>query len=130
MNWEPVKIYNEQKGRNTPYASIGYGRISLNAAACELIKDNNEFTYAKLLKATQGKKTFVAIRFLKEYDSDAIKIKRKTIKGKLIAGLSIETKGVIADLFGTDGENKVATRYNVKKEKYDENEDILVIYKD
>lgn len=130
MNWEPVKIYNDQKGRNTPYASIGYGRISLNAAACELIKDIYEYTYASFLKSTQGRKTLVAIRFHKEHETDAIKLYRKTVKGKLISGISIENKGVVAELFGADGENKVATRYNVKKEIFDINEDILVIYKD
>ena len=128
MNWETVKIYGEQKGRNTPYASIGRGKISLSAAACELILDYEKYTYVKLLKATQNKKTLIGVQFFTEYVSDSLKIKRKVIDGKQIAGMTIENKGVISDLFGNDGCQKGTTRYSVKLD--DDDKTILVIFKE
>ncbi len=128
MNWETVKIYGQQKGRNTPYASIGRGKISLSAAASELIENNEKYTYVKLLKATQNKKTYIGIQFFTEYVADSIKIKRKVIDGKQIAGMTIENKSVIEDLFGSDGIQKATSRYSVKLDDDDKN--ILVIFKD
>lgn len=128
MNWETVKIYGEQKGRNTPYASIGRGKISISAAASELIENNEKYTHAKLLKATQNKKTYIGVEFFTEYVADSIKIKRKEINGKRITGMTIENKGVIEDLFGTDGIQKGTTRYSVKLD--DEDKNILVIFKE
>lgn len=128
MNWETVKIYGQQKGRNTPYASIGRGKISLSAAASELIENNEKYTYVKLLKATQNKKTYIGIQFFSEYVADSIKIKRKVIDGKQITGMTIENKSVIEDLFGSDGIQKATSRYSVKLDDDDKN--ILVIFKD
>lgn len=128
MNWETVKIYGEQKGRNTPYASIGRGKISLSAAACELIQDHEKYNYVKLLKATQNKKTLIGVQFYTEYVSDSIKIKRKVIDGKRITGMNIENKGVIGDLFGNDGFQKGTTRYSVRLD--DDDKTILVIFKE
>lgn len=128
MNWETVKIYGQQKGRNTPYASIGRGKISLSAAATELIENNEKYTYVKLLKATQNKKTYIGIQFFKEYVADSIKIKRKEINGRQITGMTIENKGVIEDLFGSDGIQKGTSRYSVKLDDDDKN--ILVIFKE
>lgn len=128
MNWETVKIYGEQKGRNTPYASIGRGKISLSAAASELIENNEKYNYVKLLKATQNQKVYIGIKFFTEYVADSIKIKRKEIKGKRIAGMTIENKSVIEDLFGADGIQKGTTRYSVKLD--DDDKDILVIFKE
>lgn len=128
MNWETVKIYGDQKGRSTPYASIGRGKISLSAAACELIENNEKYTYARLLKATQNKKTYIGIIFFTEHVTDSFKIKRKQINGKQIAGMTIENKAVMESLFGTDGIQKGATHYNVKLDDDDKN--VLVIFKE
>ena len=127
MYWETVKIYSEQKGRNTPYASIGYGRISFNAAACDLVPEQEKYFYARLLRAMQGKQQFIGVQLLENYEENTIRINRKKIKGKEITGFSIENKLVITNLFGQDGENRKTTRYNVKVEN--NNPTILIIYK-
>ena len=128
MNWEIVKIYGEQKGRNTPYASVGRGKIALSAAACELIQDHEKYMYVRLVKATQNKKTFIGVQFFTEYVSDSIKIKRKVIDGKQIAGMTIENKKVIGEQFGSDGSQKGTTRYSVRLD--DDDKTILVIFKE
>ncbi len=124
MEWTTVKISADNKGRNTPFASIGFGRISLSAAACELIESYDKYSYVELLK-DKNNSDCIGVRFLKNNTSDSIKIKRKVINGKVIAGVSIENKKTIEDIFGMKGTAKKATRYNVEKDKDADN--ILII---
>ena len=67
----------------------------------------------------------IGVRFLKNNTTDSIKIKRKVINGKVIAGVSIENKKTIEDIFGMKGTAKKTTRYNVEKDKDADN--ILII---
>ena len=127
MIWEVQKISENQKGRSTPYASVGRGKIALSAAACELIDDNEQYNYAELLKGTEDGKTYVGIRLLREYKTDSIKIKRKQITGKQIAGMTIENKYCIEKLFGVEGIQKGTTRLNVRLDADEKN--IIVICK-
>ena len=50
MNWEVVKPPENRRGKNLPYASVGFGRLSLSAAACELIEDHRSITHVELLR--------------------------------------------------------------------------------
>ena len=51
-----VKIENGNKSRTSPYASVGFGRVSLSAAACELLGDYSQYKYAEFLKARENGK--------------------------------------------------------------------------
>ena len=120
MFWETVKIENVNKGRTMPYASVGFGRISLSAAACELLGDYNQYKYAEFLKARENGKLCIGIKFLKEATPNSILIKRRKMSdGKLVAGMDISNKRVIEDLFGITGTASIATRFDVKK--YEDN---------
>ena len=127
MEWSTVKILKDNKGRNTPFASVGFGRISLSAAACELIEDYEKYDYAELLKARDN---FDCIggRVVKESQPDTIKISRKVINGKTISGVSIENKKTIEDLFGMNGIAKKVTRFNVQKDN-DSNNILIIMLK-
>ena len=127
MEWSVVKITPDKKGRNTPFASIGFGKISLSAAACELIDNYEKYTYVQLLRGKRNNKLCIGVRFLQNSTQDSIAVKRKVVDGKTIAGLTIENKGIIEELFGITGTAKKATRYNVEK---DNDENILIIYSD
>ncbi len=113
MEWSIVKI-KQTSGNNVPFASIGRGQIEFNAVACDLLKDDGHFCYAQLLTAKDKGKTIVAVKFLREFEPDTIPIKRKSQKGKIIKGMSIVNKGVIADLFGKNGTNEGMVRYGVE----------------
>ena len=39
MNWETIKISSTSRGKTSAYASVGFGRITLNYGACALIND-------------------------------------------------------------------------------------------
>lgn len=128
MKWETVKIKNDQRGRTMPYASVGFGRLSLSTAACELIDNFESFAWVELLKATVNVQTLVGVKFLKEEErtEDSLPIKRRMVNGKIVGGIDIMNKGTMQDLFGEVGVQNKATRMCVKKDP-DEN-NILIVY--
>ena len=113
MEWNVVRI-KQTSGNNVPFVSIGRGQMDFNAVACDLVNDKGEYRYAQLLTAKDKGKTIVAVKFLPEFEPDTIPIKRKKQNGKLIKGMTIVNKGVIADLFGKNGTNDGMIRYSVE----------------
>lgn len=129
MNWETVKIKNDRKGRTMPYASVGFGRLSLSTAACDLIKNFEDYSYVELLRATINNETLIGVRFVKENGKtiNSLPIKRRKLKnGAVVGGIDICNKGTVGELFGPSGTQNKATRYGVRKDPDEEN--ILIIY--
>ena len=127
MNWETVKIDSSRQGKNTAYASIGFGRIVLNSAACELVDNFSEYKYVQILKARKDGKLCVGIKLLKDCKENSIKIGKRKIKGAIVEkSLSIDNKPLMEDLFGIQGTQNKATRYPVVLD--DDDKSILVIY--
>lgn len=129
MNWETVKIKNEQKGRTMPYASVGFGRLSLSSAACEIIDNYEMYKYVELLRAIVNNEKLVGVRFLKEEEktTNSLPIKRRVVKGgKVVGGIDICNKGTVSELFGIVGTQNKATRFGVKRDEDEKN--VLVIY--
>ena len=129
MNWETVKIKNDRKGRTMPYASVGFGRLSLSTAACDLIKNFEDYSYVELLRATINNETLIGVRFVKENGKtiNSLPIKRRKLKnGVVVGGIDICNKGTVGELFGPSGTQNKATRYGVRKDPDEEN--ILIIY--
>ena len=117
MAWEVVKIPTSTKGRTSPYASVGFGRLSLSAAACELIDNYEEYTHVQLLKNRINNRLCIGVLFLKAASSDSIKISRKKMpNGKFVGGIDISNSKVLESLFGLAATAKKATRYEVKKD--------------
>ena len=126
MKWEVVKIPENRRGRTAPYASIGFNRLSLSAAACELIEDHYNIKYVELLKGKLNNKLCIGVRLLKEPTSNSLAVSRKKdSNGKYVTGMDITNKRVIEDLFGPVGSAKKVTRFNVRKDE--ESENILII---
>lgn len=129
MNWETVEIKNDRKGRTMPYASVGFGRISLSSAACELIQNYETFSYIELLKGKENGKTVVGIRFQKEMvkTTNSLPIKRRKLRnGTIVGGIDICNKGTVEELFPIIGTQNKATRLGVKKDPDDRY--VLIIY--
>ena len=115
MEWEIVEI-NKTYGKNVPFVSIGRGKLEFNAAACDLIDDQNKnYSYAQLLKGKEKGKMVVAVKFLTDYENNTIPIKRKQQNGKIIKGMIVPNKDAITALFGKDGSNDGMVRFNVEK---------------
>ncbi|MBR0541788.1 MAG: hypothetical protein IJK26_06215 [Clostridia bacterium] len=113
MEWSVVEI-PETSGNNVAFASIGRGRIDFNAVACDLVCDNGNYKFAKLLTAQENGKKVVAVKFLENPEENTIPIKRKINNGKTIKGITIVNKGVIGSLFGKDGYNNGTIRRKVE----------------
>ena len=129
MNWETVKIKNDRKGRTMPYASVGFGRLSLSTAACDLIENFEMYPYVELLKAVSNNETLIGVRFVKESNktTNSLPVKRRKLKdGTVIGGIDICNKGTMDELFGLSGTQNKATRYGVRKDPDEDN--ILIIY--
>ena len=127
MNWETIKIDSSRQGRNTAYASIGFGRIVLNSAACGLVENFTEYKYVQILKARKDGKLCVGIRLLKDYKENSIKIGKRKVKGVVVENsLSIDNKSLMEDLFGIQGTQNKSTRYPIVLDGDEKN--ILVIY--
>ena len=126
MNWEVVKIPGNRRGKSIPHASVGFGRLSLSAAACELIKNHQEITHAELLRGKVNNSLCIGVRLLTEPTENALAVSRKKDKnGKLVTGMDISNKAIIENLFGPVGSANKITRFNVKKDEDADN--ILII---
>ena len=126
MYWEVVKIESSSRVNGKPVASVGFGRISLNSSACELLDDHKQYNYVQLLKARNAGKLSVGIKFLKESMQNSITIKRrKTKDGKVVGGIDITNKGAIEGLFGIAGSANKVSHFDVKKHSDDTLEIIL-----
>lgn len=126
MNWETIKIDSSRQGRNTAYASIGFGRIVLNSAACGLVENFTEYKFVQILKARKDGKLCVGIRLLKDYKENSIKIGKRKVKGMVVENsLSIDNKSLMEDLFGIQGTQNKSTRYPIVLD--DDEKNILVI---
>jgi len=113
MEWQVVPV-KQTSGKSVPFVSIGRGQLDFNAVACELINDDGSYRFAQLLRGKDKGKSVIAVKFLVDYEEDAIPLKRKTQKGKTIAGLTVRNKGVVTELFGKDGDNAGMVRHKVE----------------
>lgn len=116
MSWEVVKIPASSRGRSTPYASVGFGKLSLNVAACELIEDYEKYTHVQLLKNRVNNRLCIGVRFLDESVQDSLKICRKKMNGKIVGGIEISNGKVLENLFGLQATAKKTTRFEVKQD--------------
>ena len=113
MEWEVFKL-KQTGGRTAPFVSIGRGTLDFSQAACELINDNGTYKYAQILTGKEKGKAVVAAKFLTEYADNCIPIKRKSVEGKTISGMTVRNKDAIEQLFGKDGANKGMVRHKVE----------------
>ena len=112
MEWQVVKI-KQADGRSSAFVSIGRGQLDFNAEACKLVEDTGNFKFAQLLTAQQNGKVIIAVKFLEEYDENCITIRRKSVAGKVIQGMTVRNKGTIEKIFGKNGVKQGMTRYPV-----------------
>ncbi len=120
--WKKVEVENRAKVRNVPSASIGYGRIGLNVAACELIDNYEKYKFAEIFSDSEQSSAF-GIQFLEESTPNSIVIKRKQANGKPVGGIELSSKAHLEKMFGVlgIGTQKKTTRYSVKRDKSLEN---------
>ena len=134
MDWEVVKVRGSLRNtgrwdsRATPYASIGFGRLSLNTAACELIDNYEQCKYVELLRGRHKNKACVGVRFMSPLETsvDSLPIRRRMHKGIATGGIDIHGKRIMEELFGPAASASKTTRYSVERDSRDSN--ILIVF--
>lgn len=133
MDWEVVKVRGVRSagrgnGRGTPYASVGFGRLSLNTVACEMIDTFEQCKYVELLRGRHKNKACVGVRFLSplETSPDMLPIRRRMHNGVAAGGVDIHGKRIMEELFGPAASATKTTRYSVEKDN--RNDNILIIF--
>ena len=134
MDWEVVKVRDSLRNsariasRSIPYASVGFGRIALNTAACELIDNYEQCKFVELLRGRHKNKACVGVRFLSplETSPDAMPVRRRTRNGEPTGGVDIHGKRIMEELFGPAASASKSTRYSVEKDN--RNDNVLIIF--
>lgn len=112
--WESVEIKQSARRTGEAFASIGQGRIALNADACDLIENIYDYEYVDVNKAKVGTSIIIGLRFSKRKSQNSIHITRRKYKGELVDGLNINCKQLIKIFFGETKETSTS-RYPVEK---------------
>ena len=115
LSWEEVDVQQISRRSGGKYASINEGRIALSPEACEMVKDVYDYPYVNIRIARNDnfKVEKVAINFAKQKTDKTIDVSRRKYKGEVIDGLNINSKQLVALIFG-DSKNKKTTRYAVE----------------
>ena len=123
MAWITVQTKPGAGTKAVPAATIGYGRVELNKAACELLGDYTKYSCVEFLIDSDTQE--IGMRFLEDFTFNSVPIKRKATDGKPVAGLTISSKSLMQELFGEEGVSKKGTRHQVMTDP--EDKAILVI---
>lgn len=110
--WETVEIRQSARRTGEAFASIGQGRIALNADACDLIENIYDYAYVDVSKAKN--KSLIGLRFSEKKSPNSVHITRRKYKGELVDGININSKQLIKIFFGETKETSTS-RYPVKK---------------
>lgn len=113
--WESVDVKQFDRRRGEAYASIGQGRIALNAKACSLISNIYDYKRVKVVQAKDGNKVvMIGLKFTNDQGDGTLNVVRRKYKGKEVEGIDINSKALIKKYFGETKETSTS-RHKVKK---------------
>lgn len=117
--WETVNVSQSTRRSGEAFASIGQGRIALNADACDLIDNIYNYKWVNVIQAKQGNRVIkIGFRFTNNKEKYSLSAKRRKYKGQEAEGININSKQLVKKYFGETKE-ALTSRYSV--EKIDEN---------
>lgn len=113
--WETVDVKQTSRRTGEAYASIGQGRIALNADACDLIDNIYNYEWVDIIQGKLGNKVMkIGLRFTNNKSINSLHITRRKYKGKNVDGININSKLLVKKYFGETKEN-VTSRYLVER---------------
>ena len=126
--WETVDIKQSAKRSGEAFASIGQGRIALNADACDLLKDIYMYEWVDVMQAKNGSRVVkIGLRFTNQKGKNSLRAVRRKYKGENVEGININSKQLVKRYFGETKET-ATSRYGV--EKIDDNTIAIDILKE
>ncbi|RMD02358.1 hypothetical protein D9O40_06135 [Clostridium autoethanogenum] len=113
--WETVNVRQSTRRSGEAFASIGQGRISLNADACDLIDDIYNYDWVNIMQAKEGNRVVkIGIRFTNTKDNYSLRAVRRKYKNENAEGININSKQLVKKYFGETKETSTS-RYLVEK---------------
>ena len=99
--WEKVDIKQTTRRDGEAFASIGQGRIALNANACDLLDNIYSYEWVDILQAKKGNNVaMIGLRFVKNKSNSSLKVVRRKYRGQIVDGISINSKPLVKKYFG------------------------------
>ena len=113
--WESVELNSTARRAGEAIASIGQGRIALNADACDLIDNIYQYEWVNVIQGRNGNKVVkIGLRFSNNKDKNSLRPVRRKYKGEAVDGLNINSKQLIKKFFGETKESQTS-RYSVER---------------
>ncbi len=113
--WETVEIKQSVRRGGEAFASIGQGRVALNADACDLIDNIYDYEWVSIIQAKEGNKVVkIGLRFTDKKEKNTLRANRRKYKGKDVDGININSKQLVKKYFGETKETSTS-RYPIKK---------------
>lgn len=126
--WESVDIKQSARRSGEAFASIGQGRIALNADACDLLDNIYSYEWVEVMQAKNGNKVVkLGLRFSNVKQRNSLRATRRKYKGEEVEGININSKQLIKRYFGETKETSTS-RHSV--EKMDDNTIAIDILKE
>lgn len=126
--WESVDFKQSARRSGEAFASIGQGRVALNADACDLLEDIYSYEWVDIIQAKSGNKVVkIGLRFTNNKDKGSLRTARRKYKGEEAEGININSKQLVKRYFGETKETSTS-RYSV--EKIDDNTIAIDILKE
>lgn len=126
--WESVNIKQSSRRSGEAFASIGQGRVALNADACDLIEDIYSYEWVDVIQAKSGNKVIkIGLRFTNKKSKNSLRATRRKYKGEEVEGININSKQLVKRYFGETKETSTS-RYST--EKIDDNTIAIDILKE
>lgn len=113
--WEAVNINQSARRSGEAFASIGQGRVALNADACDLLDDIYAYEWVDVMQAKSGSRVVkIGLRFTNEKSKSSLRAVRRKYKGEEVEGININSKQLVKRYFGETKETSTS-RYSVEK---------------
>lgn len=113
--WEAVDVKQSARRSGEAFASIGQGRIALNADACDLLENIYTYEWVNIIQAKSGNKVVkIGLRFINTRDKNSLRATRRKYKGEEVEGININSKQLIKRYFGETKETSTS-RFAVEK---------------
>lgn len=126
--WEAVDVKQSVRRSGEAFASIGQGRVALNADACDLLRDIYSYEWVDIIQAKSGNRVIkIGLRFTNEKSKSSLRAVRRKYKGEEVEGININSKQLVKRYFGETKETSTS-RYSI--EKIDDNTIAIDILKE
>ena len=126
--WESVNIKQSGRRSGEAFASIGQGRVALNADACDLLENIYQYKWVDILQAKEGNRVVkIGLRFTNDRTEKTLRATRRKYKGVEAEGININSKQLVKKYFG---ETKESSTSRFPVEKMDGNTIVIDILKE